>query len=89
MDGARLQGGAEGFGELVEATGDLGKAAGVTGGQRVSVGSLGPLAELLTAFLDWKAGKLASCSLCRRLHIRLLTSLCARGITVEFYTLEN
>lgn len=33
VDGARLQAGAEGPGELVEATGDLRKAAGVSGGQ--------------------------------------------------------
>lgn len=32
MDGSRLQAGAEGFGELVKATGDLREAAGVKSG---------------------------------------------------------
>lgn len=50
-DGVRLQAAAEGFGELVKATGDLGKAAGVRGRERVSVGALGPFAKSLAAFL--------------------------------------
>lgn len=40
MDGTSLQAGAEGFGELVEATCVLGKAAGVKRGEQVRVGGM-------------------------------------------------
>ena len=54
MDGTRLQAGTEGFGQRVEATGDLSKAEGVKRGEWVRMGGTRPCCPVASSIFGLK-----------------------------------